>query len=45
MTRHGLKPAEKAVAYLRQKSPKTPDPASFPAAVLVDDLEPGVALP
>jgi hypothetical protein len=45
MTRHRLRPAAQAVAYLKQKSPRTPDPASFPAAVLVDDLEPGVTLP
>jgi hypothetical protein len=45
MTRHGLRPAEQAVAYLRQKAPPTPDPASFPQAVLVDDIEPGVTLP
>jgi hypothetical protein len=45
MTRHNLRPAERAVAYLRQKSPPSPDQRSYPKAVLVDDLEPGVALP
>jgi hypothetical protein len=45
MTRHGLRPAERAAAYLRQKSPRSPDPRSYPGAVLVDDIEPGVALP
>jgi hypothetical protein len=45
MTRHNLRPAEKAVAYLRQTSPPSPDQRSYPTAVLVDDIEPGVALP
>jgi Subtilase family len=45
MTRQRLRPAEQAVTYLRQKSPPSPDRRSFPAAVLVDDVEPGVTLP
>ncbi len=45
MTRQGLRPAEHAVAYLRHNAPRAPDPADYPRAVLVDDIEPGVTLP